>query len=94
MVRTPEALHSGQSAALHACQDRDTNEAWAFFENWKTATSGKRTATGCNPQTLPEALRTAAELAEQKQLLEQKAHQLNQQLVAAALKSILPTGYQ
>ncbi|HBC8446407.1 TPA: phage antirepressor KilAC domain-containing protein [Escherichia coli] len=38
------------------------------------------------PQTLPEALRLAAELAEQKQLLEQKAHQLNQQLVAAAPK--------
>lgn len=46
------------------------------------------------PQTLPEALRLAAELAEQKQLLEQKAHQLNQQPVAAAPKSILPTGYQ
>ncbi|MEL8962437.1 phage antirepressor KilAC domain-containing protein [Escherichia coli] len=38
------------------------------------------------PQTLPEALRLAAELAEKKQLLEQKAHQLNQQLVAAAPK--------
>ncbi|BDO68076.1 phage antirepressor KilAC domain-containing protein [Escherichia coli] len=38
------------------------------------------------PQTLPEALRLAAELAEQKQLLEQKTHQLNQQLVAAAPK--------
>uniref|UniRef100_UPI00207BF386 phage antirepressor KilAC domain-containing protein n=1 Tax=Escherichia coli TaxID=562 RepID=UPI00207BF386 len=35
---------------------------------------------------LPEALRLAAELAEQKQLLEQKTHQLNQQLVAAAPK--------
>ncbi len=46
------------------------------------------------PQTLPEALRLAAELAEQKQLLEQKAHQLNQQLVAQPPKSILPTGYQ
>ena len=54
------------------------------MKNWKTATSDKRTATGRNPQTLPEALRLAAELAEQKQLLEQKAHQLNQQLVAAA----------
>ena len=40
-----------------------------------------------DPQTLPEALRTAAELAEQKM-------QLEQQLVAAAPKSILPTGYQ
>ena len=38
------------------------------------------------PQTLPEALRLAAELAKQKQLFEQKAHQLNQQLVAAASK--------
>lgn len=63
----------------------ETDQAWAFLKNWKTATSGKRTATGCNPQTLPEALRLAAELAEQKQL-EQKAHQLNQQLVAAAPK--------
>ncbi|EPF4596899.1 phage antirepressor KilAC domain-containing protein [Escherichia coli] len=44
------------------------------------------TASPVIPQTLPEALRLAAELAEQKQLLEQKAHQLNQQLVAAAPK--------
>ncbi|HEL8010962.1 TPA: phage antirepressor KilAC domain-containing protein [Escherichia coli] len=44
------------------------------------------TASSAIPQTLPEALRLAAELAEQKQLLEQKAHQLNQQLVAAAPK--------
>ncbi|MCK2401782.1 phage antirepressor KilAC domain-containing protein [Escherichia coli] len=44
------------------------------------------TASPVLPQTLPEALRLAAELAEQKQLLEQKAHQLNQQLVAAAPK--------
>ncbi|EHK3324169.1 phage antirepressor KilAC domain-containing protein [Escherichia coli] len=44
------------------------------------------TASPAIPQTLPEALRLAAELAEQKQLLEQKAHQLNQQLVAAAPK--------
>ncbi len=45
------------------------------------------TASPAIPQTLPEALRLAAELAEQKM-------QLEQQLVAAALKSILPTGYQ
>ncbi|EFO3838065.1 phage antirepressor KilAC domain-containing protein [Escherichia coli O8:H16] len=44
------------------------------------------TASPVIPQTLPEALRLAAELAEQKQLLEQKAHQLNQQLVAAVPK--------
>ncbi|EGP6392301.1 phage antirepressor Ant [Escherichia coli] len=63
----------------------DTNEAWAFFEKLEDSYfRQKEQQPVAIPQTLPEALRLAAELAEQKQLLEQKAHQLNQQLVAAA----------
>ncbi|HHG0228901.1 TPA: phage antirepressor KilAC domain-containing protein [Escherichia coli] len=62
----------------------DTNEAWAFFEKLEDSYfRQKEQQPVAIPQTLPEALRLAAELAEQKQLLEQKAHQLNQQLVAA-----------
>ena len=65
----------------------DTNEAWAFFEKLEDSYfRQKEQQPVAIPQTLPEALRLAAELAEQKQLLEQKAHQLNQQLVAAASK--------
>ncbi len=65
----------------------DTNEAWAFFEKLEDSYfRQKEQQPIATPQTLPEALRLAAELAEQKQLLEQKAHQLNQQLVAAAPK--------
>ncbi|OTE00516.1 phage antirepressor KilAC domain-containing protein [Escherichia coli] len=65
----------------------DTNEAWAFFEKLEDSYfRQKEQQPVAISQTLPEALRLAAELAEQKQLLEQKAHQLNQQLVAAAPK--------
>ncbi|EJL5345928.1 phage antirepressor KilAC domain-containing protein [Escherichia coli] len=65
----------------------DTNEAWAFFEKLEDSYfRQKEQQPVAIPQTLPEALRLAAELAEQKQLLEQKAHQLNQQLVSAAPK--------
>ncbi|HIA8037139.1 TPA: phage antirepressor KilAC domain-containing protein [Escherichia coli] len=65
----------------------DTNEAWAFFEKLEDSYfRQKEQQPVAIPQTLPEALRLAAELAEQKQLLEQKAHQLNQQLVATAPK--------
>ncbi|HCP4801304.1 TPA: phage antirepressor KilAC domain-containing protein, partial [Escherichia coli] len=65
----------------------DTNEAWAFFEKLEDSYfRQKEQQPVAIPQTLPEALRLAAELAEKKQLLEQKAHQLNQQLVAAAPK--------
>ncbi|HFP3680763.1 TPA: phage antirepressor KilAC domain-containing protein [Escherichia coli] len=65
----------------------DTNEAWAFFEKLEDSYfRQKEQQPVAIPQTLPEALRLAAELAEQKQLLEQKTHQLNQQLVAAAPK--------
>ncbi|EEY4168877.1 phage antirepressor Ant [Escherichia coli] len=65
----------------------DTNEAWAFFEKLEDSYfRQKEQQPVAVPQTLPEVLRLAAELAEQKQLLEQKAHQLNQQLVAAAPK--------
>ncbi|EPD0608228.1 phage antirepressor KilAC domain-containing protein [Escherichia coli] len=65
----------------------DTNEAWAFFEKLEDSYfRQKEQQPVAIPQTLPEDLRLAAELAEQKQLLEQKAHQLNQQLVAAAPK--------
>ncbi|EPM5658581.1 phage antirepressor KilAC domain-containing protein [Escherichia coli] len=65
----------------------DTNEAWAFFEKLEDSYfRQKEQQPVAIPQTLPEVLRLAAELAEQKQLLEQKAHQLNQQLVAAAPK--------
>ncbi|HHW0006020.1 TPA: phage antirepressor KilAC domain-containing protein [Escherichia coli] len=65
----------------------DTDEAWAFFEKLEDSYfRQKEQQPIAIPQTLPEALRLAAELAEQKQLLEQKAHQLNQQLVAAAPK--------
>ncbi|EIC2486289.1 phage antirepressor KilAC domain-containing protein [Escherichia coli] len=65
----------------------DTNEAWAFFEKLEDSYfRQKEQQPVAIPQTLPEALRLAAELVEQKQLLEQKAHQLNQQLVAAAPK--------
>lgn len=65
----------------------DTNEAWAFFEKLEDSYfRQKEQQPVAILQTLPEALRLAAELAEKKQLLEQKAHQLNQQLVAAAPK--------
>ncbi|EZD39684.1 phage antirepressor KilAC domain-containing protein [Escherichia coli] len=65
----------------------DTKQAWAFFEKLEDSYfRQKEQQPVAIPQTLPEALRLAAELAEQKQLLEQKAHQLNQQLVAAAPK--------
>ncbi|EHK1010456.1 phage antirepressor KilAC domain-containing protein [Escherichia coli] len=65
----------------------DTEQAWAFFEKLEDSYfRQKEQQPVAIPQTLPEALRLAAELAEQKQLLEQKAHQLNQQLVAAAPK--------
>ncbi|HFV7919076.1 TPA: phage antirepressor KilAC domain-containing protein [Escherichia coli] len=65
----------------------DTEQAWAFFEKLEDSYfQQKEQQPVAIPQTLPEALRLAAELAEQKQLLEQKAHQLNQQLVAAAPK--------
>lgn len=65
----------------------DTEQAWAFFEKLEDSYfRQKEQQPVAIPQTLPEALRLAAELAEQKQLLEQKTHQLNQQLVAAAPK--------
>lgn len=65
----------------------DTEQAWAFFEKLEDSYFRKKEQQPVAiPQTLPEALRLAAELAEQKQLLEQKTHQLNQQLVAAAPK--------
>ena len=65
----------------------ETDQAWAFFEKLEDSYfRQKEQQPIAIPQTLPEALRLAAELAEQKQLLEQKAHQLNQQLVAAAAK--------
>lgn len=65
----------------------DTEQAWAFFEKLEDSYFRKKEQQPVAiPQTLPEALRLAAELAEQKQLLEQKTHQLNQQLVAVAPK--------
>ncbi|EET0471627.1 TPA: phage antirepressor KilAC domain-containing protein [Escherichia coli] len=58
----------------------DTNEAWAFFEKLEDSYfRQKEQQPVAIPQTLPEALRLAAELAEQKM-------QLEQQLVAAAPK--------
>ncbi|MCS0734453.1 phage antirepressor KilAC domain-containing protein, partial [Escherichia coli] len=58
----------------------DTNEAWAFFEKLEDSYFRQKEQQPVSiPQTLPEALRLAAELAEQKM-------QLEQQLVAAAPK--------
>ncbi|MDF8387353.1 phage antirepressor KilAC domain-containing protein [Escherichia coli] len=58
----------------------DTNEAWAFFEKLEDNYFRQKEQQPVSiPQTLPEALRLAAELAEQKM-------QLEQQLVAAAPK--------
>lgn len=58
----------------------DTEQAWAFFEKLEDSYfRQKEQQPVAIPQTLPEALRLAAELAEQKM-------QLEQQLVAAAPK--------
>ncbi|MEB6790643.1 phage antirepressor KilAC domain-containing protein [Escherichia coli] len=58
----------------------DTNEAWAFFEKLEDSYFRQKEQQPVSiPQTLPDALRLAAELAEQKM-------QLEQQLVAAAPK--------
>ncbi|HFV6194046.1 TPA: phage antirepressor KilAC domain-containing protein [Escherichia coli] len=86
----PRAKHltlwTERGAARHA-KMLETDQAWAFFEKLEDSYfRQKEQQPVAIPQTLPEALRLAAELAEQKQLLEQKAHQLNQQLVAAAPK--------
>ncbi|HIB7186765.1 TPA: phage antirepressor KilAC domain-containing protein, partial [Escherichia coli] len=79
-------LWTERGAARHA-KMIETDQAWAFFEKLEDSYfRQKEQQPVAIPQTLPEALRLAAELAEQKQLLEQKAHQLNQQLVAAAPK--------
>lgn len=79
-------LWTERGAARHA-KMLETDQAWAFFEKLEDSYfRQKEQQPVAIPQTLPEALRLAAELAEQKQLLEQKAHQLNQQLVAAASK--------
>ena len=79
-------LWTERGAARHA-KMLETDQAWAFFEKLEDSYfRHKEQQPVAIPQTLPEALRLAAELAEQKQLLEQKAHQLNQQLVAAASK--------
>ncbi|EOP9095980.1 phage antirepressor KilAC domain-containing protein, partial [Escherichia coli] len=79
-------LWTERGAARHA-KMLETDQAWVFFEKLEDSYfRQKEQQPVAIPQTLPEALRLAAELAEQKQLLEQKAHQLNQQLVAAAPK--------
>ncbi|EPO2070935.1 phage antirepressor KilAC domain-containing protein [Escherichia coli] len=79
-------LWTERGAARHA-KMLETDQAWAFFEKLEDSYfRQKEQQPVAIPKTLPEALRLAAELAEQKQLLEQKAHQLNQQLVAAAPK--------
>ncbi|EKB0152978.1 phage antirepressor KilAC domain-containing protein [Escherichia coli] len=79
-------LWTERGAARHA-KMIETDQAWAFFEKLEDSYfRQKEQQPIAIPQTLPEVLRLAAELAEQKQLLEQKAHQLNQQLVAAAPK--------
>ncbi|EHL1397719.1 ORF6N domain-containing protein, partial [Escherichia coli] len=79
-------LWTERGAARHA-KMLETDQAWAFFEKLEDSYfRQKEQQPIAIPQTLPEVLRLAAELAEQKQLLEQKAHQLNQQLVAAAPK--------
>ncbi|EFO5224727.1 phage antirepressor Ant [Escherichia coli] len=79
-------LWTERGAARHA-KMLETDQAWAFFEKQEDSYfRQKEQQPIAIPQTLPEVLRLAAELAEQKQLLEQKAHQLNQQLVAAAPK--------
>ena len=79
-------LWTERGAARHA-KMLETDQAWAFFEKLEDSYfRQKEQQPVAIPQTLPEALRLAAELAEQKQLLEQTPHQLNQQLVAAAPK--------
>ncbi|ENY7210620.1 ORF6N domain-containing protein, partial [Escherichia coli] len=73
-------LWTERGAARHA-KMLETDQAWAFFEKQEDSYfRQKEQQPIAIPQTLPEVLRLAAELAEQKQLLEQKAHQLNQQL--------------
>ncbi|MGT3939952.1 phage antirepressor KilAC domain-containing protein [Escherichia coli] len=84
---TSQVILWAERGAARMSKIVDTNEAWAFFEKLEDSYfRQKEQQPVAIPQTLPEALRLAAELAEQKQLLEQKAHQLNQQLVAAAPK--------
>ncbi|WP_089637547.1 phage antirepressor KilAC domain-containing protein [Escherichia coli] len=84
---TSQVILWAERGAARMSKIVDTNEAWAFFEKLEDSYFRQKEQQPITiPQTLPEALRLAAELAEQKQLLEQKAHQLNQQLVAAAPK--------
>ncbi|HAN6566595.1 TPA: phage antirepressor Ant [Escherichia coli] len=72
-------LWTERGAARHA-KMLETDQAWAFFEKLEDSYfRQKEQQPIAIPQTLPEALRLAAELAEQKM-------QLEQQLVAAAPK--------
>ena len=72
-------LWTERGAARHA-KMLETDQAWAFFEKLEDSYfRQKEQQPVAIPQTLPEALRLAAELAEQKM-------QLEQQLVAAAPK--------
>ncbi len=72
-------LWTERGAARHA-KMLETDQAWAFFEKLEDSYFRQKEQQPVSiPQTLPEALRLAAELAEQKM-------QLEQQLVAAAPK--------
>ncbi|EBV7175732.1 TPA: phage antirepressor KilAC domain-containing protein [Salmonella enterica subsp. enterica serovar Litchfield] len=66
----------------------DTDQAWAFFEKLENRYF-RQNESPCGlaiPQSLPEALRLAAELAEQKEKLEQKQLQLEAELHQVAPK--------
>ncbi|EAS1560165.1 phage antirepressor Ant [Salmonella enterica] len=66
----------------------DTDEAWAFFEKLENRYFRQNESPYglAIPQSLPEALRLAAELAEQKERLEQRQLQLEEKLHQAAPK--------
>ncbi|EHK0700007.1 phage antirepressor KilAC domain-containing protein [Salmonella enterica] len=66
----------------------DTDEAWAFFEKLEESYFQQKQSspTPAIPQSLPEALRLAAELAEQKEMLEQRQLLLEKELKQAAPK--------
>ncbi|HCR5082701.1 TPA: phage antirepressor KilAC domain-containing protein [Escherichia coli] len=77
---TSQVILWAERGAARMSKIVDTNEAWAFFEKLEDSYfRQKEQQPVAIPQTLPEALRLAAELAEQKM-------QLEQQLVAAAPK--------
>lgn len=96
--RVPESHSVGKNArsltlwaergAARMSKIVDTDEAWAFFEKLEESYFQQKQSspTPAIPQSLPEALRLAAELAEQKEMLEQRQLLLEKELKQAAPK--------